>query len=404
MKENEVEILKSALTREKEGRRVAEKILEDKSRNLFLISKELKLTNLKLEQLLEEKSTELQGISENINDAYVVIDLMGNVLKMNSVAEELFGYSIKHEDFNLTILKYEEDSANVFKSFESLLNTGAFTNFTSRIITKNKDIKWVQTNASLIYDKKQNPISAQGIVRDITDLKELEFQKETIRKQLEKSNLELQEYAHVVSHDLKSPLRSIDALVSWIETDNKGKLDENTLQNLELIKSTLDTMDTLISDILEFSGAGVITDEETLVDLDILVNDLKKVLFIPSHISVNILSKLPSVKGDKTKFKQLFQNLISNAVKFIDKEVGVVDIDFEPNEKFYQFSIKDNGLGIEEKYHEKIFKIFQTLNNSKESTGVGLSIVKKVVNLYQGDIWLESTLGIGTKFIFTLKR
>ena len=135
-----------------------------------------------------------------------------------------------------------------------------------------------------------------------------------------------------------------------------------------------------------------------------MIFDLKKILFIPTHIKLNIEGKLPVINGDKTKFKQIFINLISNAVKFNDKEEGFINLSCEENEEFYQFSIEDNGIGVEEKYYDKIFELFQSLEKSKDSSGVGLSIVKKIVNLYQGQIWLESKPNIGTKFIFTLKK
>lgn len=404
MIKEEIEILKRALSREKDARKSAEKILEDKSRELFYTSEKLKKTNLQLEKLIDEKSSELQGIFENINDAYVVMDLLGNVLKMNDVAEELFGFNIREETLNFTQLIHPSDTEYAYESFEILKNKGSFNNFTTRIVTKKKQIKWVQINVTLVNNNSGKPIAAQGIVRDITQIKKLELQKEDILKDLKNSNEQLEEYAHIVSHDLKSPLRSIDALISWIKSDNKDNFDETTSSNFVLIEETLETMDTLISNILEYSTAGSITEESKDVDLDILLQELKKVIFIPKHISINILNKLPIFKGDKTKLQQLFQNLISNAVKFIDKEKGIINIDFKEKNTFYEFSIQDNGVGIEEKYHEKIFKIFQTLNKSKESSGIGLSIVKKIVNLYQGDIWLESKPNIGTNFIFTLKK
>ena len=125
---------------------------------------------------------------------------------------------------------------------------------------------------------------------------------------------------------------------------------------------------------------------------------------IPEKLTITILSNLPMVKGDKTKFQQLFQNLIGNAIKFNKKENGTVEIDCIEKDSFYQFSVKDNGIGIEKKYHDKIFKIFHSLNKNKESTGIGLSIVKKIVNLYDGEIWLESSLNVGSTFYFTLKK
>jgi light-regulated signal transduction histidine kinase (bacteriophytochrome) len=214
----------------------------------------------------------------------------------------------------------------------------------------------------------------------------------------------LQEYAHIVSHDLKSPLRSIDALINWIKEDNKDKLDEMSLQNMELIEDTLEKMEQLISDVLMYSSIGAKVVEEDLVDLNELVNELQKILYIPDHISVNILNTLPSIKGDRTKLKQLFQNFISNAVKFNDKEKGTIEIDVLNQDDYYKFSVKDNGIGIDKKYHDKIFKIFHALNKSKDSTGIGLSIIKKIINLHKGDVWIESSLGKGTTFHFTLKK
>ena len=113
---------------------------------------------------------------------------------------------------------------------------------------------------------------------------------------------------------------------------------------------------------------------------------------------------MPTVKGDITKFQQLFQNLISNAIKFNNKDKGLIEVNFTENKSFYQFEIKDNGIGIEKKYHDKIFKIFHSLNDSKDSSGIGLSIVKKIIDLYDGNIWLESEPEIGTTFYFTIKK
>ncbi len=698
MNQEQIDILQRALKREKAARKAAEKILEDKSKELFELSEELKTTNTKLKDLLNEKSSQLQGVFENIIDAYLVMDLKGNVLKMNDAASDLFGYDITKESLNVTSLIYPEDAIYAFESFNELTKTGTFSNYTARVLSKDKAVKWVQINASLIYDKNKKPIAAQGIIRNITEtkrtselineqkkeldvivqnsslgivltqhrkilrtnksfqellgyseeefskltIKDISFQedfpmskkqlekmesgeidnfvinkkykrkngsvlwaktnvnavrdnfgaikfqvaliedityerertliidmindlaksilgkdniyeiawemtqkiaayldtddcviylvnhqnqtleqiasfgakvgneKEIINKiilpigkgivghvaqsgkpeiisdsskdnryivddqkrfseisvpiisegkvigiidsehidknffrkehlhaleniaslvsmqlksalnirerekaetkniqlldKLEKSNNELNEYAHIVSHDLKSPLRSIDALISWIKMDNEGKLDDPTLLNLKLIEDTLETMEQLISNILEYSSAGSETNELQNVDLNATMDDLNKLLFVPEHISINIVKKLPIIKGDPTKFQQLFQNLMSNAIKFSNKKQGIVEIDFVEKPSFYQFSVKDNGIGIEKKFHDRIFKIFHSLNKNKESTGIGLSIVKKIVDLYEGTIWLESELNKGTTFFFTIKK
>lgn len=403
MNQDKIEILERTLKRERAARKAAEKILEDKSRELYFLSEELQETNMKLENLLDEKSSELKGVFENILDAYVVMDLSGNVLKFNDAATALFGYDVKKEKLSVLDLIYEEDEEYAMTSFAELKIKGFFKNYEARVITKSKEVKWVHINASVIFDKNKLPIAAQGIVRDITHLKLLEEQKEQILKKLEKSNEELYEYAHVVSHDLKSPLRTIDALLSWIRTDNQNKFDAETIQNFDLIESTVENMDKLISDILSFSSANFAT-EEVDVDLNKVLQSIKTTLFIPENITLQVCSNLPIVKGDSTKFQQLFQNLISNAIKFNDKENGLIEVDFTEEATFYQFSVKDNGEGIDKEFHEKIFKVFQSLTKREDSTGIGLSIVKKIVDLYKGNIWLESTPKIGTTFYFTIKK
>lgn len=260
-----------------------------------------------------------------------------------------------------------------------------------------KHIKTLESISSLVAIKLRTALS----IREREKAEALNVQ---LLVELEKSNEELQEYAHIVSHDLKSPLRSIDALISWLKEDNKGIFDDVSLRNFGLIETTLEKMELLISDILLYSSIGTDTTDVNDIDLNQLVLELKQILFVPGNISIEILNKLPLIKGDKTKLQQVFQNIISNAVKFNDKEKGLIEIDVIEQKSFYQFSIKDNGIGVDKKYHDTIFKIFHSLNKSKDSSGIGLSIVKKIVDLYNGEIWLESIPNEGTTFYFTLKK
>ncbi|MFC4721130.1 ATP-binding protein [Geojedonia litorea] len=223
-------------------------------------------------------------------------------------------------------------------------------------------------------------------------------------EKIERYQSQLEEYVHIVSHDLKSPLRSINALVHWIKEDNESSLDVETLKNLNLIDGILMHMDNLIARTLNYSKLDYENSSEEKVDCQILVQELIKTIYIPEHIKVNIDSKLPICIGDRTKFTQIFQNLIENAIKFIDKPKGTININVNEAPKHHVFSIKDNGVGINEKYHHKIFEIFQSLSTKKVSSGVGLSIVKKLVSFYDGRIWLESTEGLGSTFYFSLKK
>ncbi|GAA4811473.1 PAS domain S-box protein [Litoribaculum gwangyangense] len=659
MSQEKIDILERALARERAARKQAEKILESKSEELYKLTQQLKESNTKLEKLVREKTSELKGVFENIVDAYIVMDLSGNVIKMNDPAIELLGYDNKIEEFNLLKLADSSEVDNIINGFHSLFYEGHITNFEVRINTKYNEQKLVHINASIIIDEQNNPIAAQGIVRDITtvraaeekliqsedrltslilsldvgilledenrkivltnnkfceffqipaspeqligldcsnsaeeskhffenpesfvddinkitakretvlgevltmvngkiferdyipifsnneykghlwsykdvtlrlnykksiesqrkkyrdiianmnlglievdnddvilminhsfsemsgyteaeligrkgneifpigdgsqkiheenkkrlkgisnsyelkvknkfgevrhwlisgapnynmngdvtgsigihlditDLKNLQLQKEKLLAELEKSNDELQEYAHIVSHDLKSPLRSIYALVSWIKEDNVGRLDDTSLENFKHIENSLEKMEQLITTVLNYSKAGVDFQDPEEVDINEMVHDIIEFLYVPKHIFIKILNPLPILKGDKIKLQQVFQNIISNAIKYIDKEKGLVEIDVDETEDYYKFMIRDNGMGIEKQYHEKIFKIFHTLNKVKDSTGLGLSIVKKIVNLHKGDIWLESEPNKGTTFYFTLKK
>lgn len=227
--------------------------------------------------------------------------------------------------------------------------------------------------------------------------------REKLVKDLTYQNQELNDYAHIVSHDLKSPLRSIDALVSWLQDDYKDKLGKEGIRNISLIRSNVEKMDALITGILEYSSISKTKTENYDVDLNLLIEDILSELSIPKHININY-KKLPSIKGDKYRLKQIFQNIIHNAIKFNDKNKGLVIINIEELDDYWKFSIEDNGKGIEELYFDQIFKAFSKLENDPTSTGIGLSIVKKIIDLYEGRIWVKSEIGKGTTFHFTIKK
>jgi PAS domain S-box-containing protein len=231
----------------------------------------------------------------------------------------------------------------------------------------------------------------------------IEKQRNKLLIDLEQSNLELQEYAHIVSHDLKSPLRNISTVANWMREDYKDVLGSEGINNLDLIDTTLEKMENLISGILNYS---TITNdlEKTDVDLNKTLIDVINSAYVPNNVSVRIKSKLPIVQANKIRMQQVFQNLIGNAALYIDKKEGLIEIDFTEDNNFYTFSVKDNGMGIDKKYFNKIFQIFQSLTPSKDSTGIGLSLVKKIVSFYGGEIWVDSELGKGSTFYFTILK
>ncbi|MBJ2175409.1 GHKL domain-containing protein [Aureibaculum sp. A20] len=236
------------------------------------------------------------------------------------------------------------------------------------------------------------------------EIVQINKQREILLSELAYQNQELSDYAHMVSHDLKSPLRSIDSLTAWLKEDYQEVIDEKGKESLELIRNNVEKMELLINGILEYSTIGNNKEEFYDVNIDVLFNDIINLIEVPEHITIHKSKVLPRIKGDKYRLQQLFQNLITNAINYNDKEKGIIEIGYEDKNDFWQFYIKDNGIGIDQAYFEKIFKTFQKLENKIGSTGIGLSIVKKIVDLYGGKIWLESQLTKGTTFYFTLKK
>jgi signal transduction histidine kinase len=222
--------------------------------------------------------------------------------------------------------------------------------------------------------------------------------------QLKNKNKNLEEYAHIVSHDLKSPLRNISTLIEWVKEDNINKLDKTTLRNIQQIELSLEHMEKLINDVLEYSSIEQNLVKKSLINIDKLLNNIIEVINVPKNMIIKI-GKMPNkIYTDKTKIKQVFQNLITNAIKYNDKKTGIITIDYTDLENEHQFTIADNGIGIDKRYFSKIFKTFQVLNKTHKSTGIGLSIVKKIIKVLKGKIWLESEIRKGTTFYFTVSK
>ncbi|WP_159023713.1 PAS domain S-box protein [Formosa sp. L2A11] len=380
-------------------------IIQDNVSKSFLWTFKDVTLNRRYSKSLEVEKQKYYNVISNMNLGLVEIDLDDKILMANQSFIDMSGYSqseligIKAKDF-FPIL---EDKPLVEEEVKHR-KLGRTDSYELRVTNRHGKLKYWLISAASNYDIDGRVIGSIAVSLDITALKNLEIQKEDLLNELAKSNNELQEYAHIVSHDLKSPLRSIDALVSWIKEDNVSKLDTASIQNFNLIEVTLEKMEQLISDILDYSSIGSEDSEKTEINTSTLLKDLVKILYIPEHISVHISENMPVVLGHKTKLLQVFQNLISNAVKFIDKDKGIITISGKELPDSYQFAVQDNGIGIEERFHDKIFKVFHSLKNNKDSSGIGLSIVKKIVRLHDGKIWLDSTPGKGTTFYFTLKK
>ncbi|MGY6650020.1 PAS domain-containing sensor histidine kinase [Wenyingzhuangia sp. IMCC45574] len=359
----------------------------------------------KYQKSLEAEKQKYSNIIANMNLGLMEMDKAGRIIYVNQSFEELSGYNKSELQGQRAIDFFlEEKDKEDFVALAKRRQQGISDSYEIKIKNRRGEEKILLVSGAPNYNLNGVYIGTIAINFDITKLKALESQKEQLLKELEKSNENLQEYAHVVSHDLKSPLRSIDALISWIKEDNVGNLNDTTLENFQMIEKTLEKMEGLISDVLAYSSVGANVQLNGQVNIQELVNDLLEVMYTPEHIKINTKDMLPTLSGDKVKLQQVFQNLLSNAIKFCDKEEGIVSIGCKDIGGYYEFSVTDNGIGIEKVYFDKIFEIFNSLEERKDSSGIGLSIVKKIVELHHGRVWLESTFGEGTTFYFTLKK
>ena len=230
-------------------------------------------------------------------------------------------------------------------------------------------------------------------------------QTELITK-IDNINKELKDFASIVSHDLKAPLRGIKSLATWILDDCSDKLGEQGKEQMNLLLDRVERMYTLIDAVLQYSKAGRTEEKIVQVNLNDFITEIIDMLVPPENISITIENTMPVIECAETHVMQVFQNLLSNAIKYMDKPQGQIKIGCVEEDYFWKFSVTDNGPGIEEKHFENIFKMFQALSVSEEfeGTGVGLTIAKKIVELYGGKIWVESKIGKGSTFFFTLPK
>ncbi len=288
----------------------------------------------------------------------------------------------------ITIPKIKNNELIGFIGFDSVRKINKYTE-------NEKEILFVYANmlVNVIQRKEHEEV-----------IRKQEEKKEELLKSLSHQNDELNKYAHAVSHDLKAPLINVQTLIDWFIEDHKDNLPEDFSQLLNEISLNVEKMNLLIKGILDYSTIDRLENEDRDIDFNSMLDEVVKSLKIPEHINIKIQDKLPILYGNIWRFKQIFINLIDNAIKYSNQENGLIEVGVTDKNEYYEFFVKDNGIGIHSDYFDRIFNVFTKLESTSLSSGVGLSIVKKIVNYYNGKIWIESEVGSGTTFYFTILK
>jgi PAS domain S-box-containing protein len=272
---------------------------------------------------------------------------------------------------------------------------------------KTKGYVWLNVR-EVVYERAADGTVKQilGVIRDVSDRKTADEQRQQLVMQLEAANQELKDFAYVISHDLKAPLRGVSSIASWLVSGYSDQFDAHGQELLVLLGGRVRRMEQMINGVLEYSRIGHETTLRGAVDLHIVVTQIVQDIVPADRIKVVIENRLPVLNIEPMRIRQVFQNLIDNAVKYMDKPEGEIRIGCEQKSSYWYFWVKDNGPGIASEHFERIFQMFQTLvsRDQFESTGIGLTMIKKIVEVYDGKIWVESILKQGTTFYFTLPR
>ncbi len=378
-----------------------------------ILSKEIAVRE-KAEDALRKSEEFTRRVIESSNDCIKVLDLEGNLLSMSEGGQKLLEIDDVTPYLNMSFVDFwkGEERENCLKAISKAKqgDTGIFYGYFQTVKGKPK---WWEIIITSIKDTDGSINRLLAVSRDITERKQTEQRQaqliqelERTNQEVEKVNQELKDFAYIVSHDLKAPLRGIKTLAEWITTDYADKLDNNGKEQINLLTDRVDRMHNLIDGILQYSRIGRIEEEKVIVNLNELVTEVIDLIAPPENVTITIENKLPTIECEQTRIMQVFQNLLSNAVKYMDKPQGQIKVGCVEEDGFWEFYVADNGPGIEEKYFEKIFQLFQTLTprDESESTGIGLTIIKKIVELYGGKIWVRSKVGEGSTFFFTVPK
>ena len=387
-------------------------IKDAKGRTIKIYGVNQDITERKMaEKELKESEQKYRTLFNSSPDSTILIGTDGTLMDVNYAAQEITGLSkgnLIGKNFTELGLLLDEEMPLHIEKVSQVLRGKSLKPYESRFIDRNGKVRYAETYLKAL--KKDDEIFAFNVIaHDITERKKAEEKLKEIIDELERSNYELQQFAYITSHDLQEPLRTIASFTQLLERRYGGQLDSDADEFIEFIVDAAVRMKEMIQGLLEYSRVGTQKVEFKEVDMNMELDQALSNLhaLINKNKAEITHDLLPNVMADPDQMVRVFQNLISNAIKFRkpDEPPKIhisYQIDKENSE--YIFKVSDNGIGIEKEYKDKIFEVFKRLHamGKYEGTGIGLSVVKKIIEQYNGRIWVKSELGNGSTFYFTI--
>lgn len=338
-----------------------------------------------------------QTLAEAAFEGVAVVD-QTRIIDANDQLAEMLGYD-SHDELvgeDIDCFLPAEDLEAVRRQIQDSVDRDVVTLEQQRCIRKDGDQIVAELRGKLLHEEERT-VSIL-VLRDVTARKLAE-------RRLERAYADLEQFTHIVSHDLRSPLRAVDNLSQWIIEDLDDTVPEQTAKHLALLRERVEHMDHLITDLLDYAHASVREVGLSRVDVGAMLDQIIAHTERPEGIDIRIEGDMPTLKTAQTPLKQIFINLINNAVQHHDRQQGCITVSARRDGNAYEFCVSDDGPGIAERFHTKIFEVFQALraDGDKRSTGMGLSLVKRLVESAGGSIEVESAAPAqrGTTFCFT---
>ena len=361
------------------------------------------------EDALKISENKYRVLTEEISDGIFSSDENGRVTYANKSMAYMLGYEFPEEIIGKNYLEFisSQHYYDIIEKFNMIIAKDTVPDL-YEISAKKKDGSLAYLEFKPVIVKEGGTLKGfRGTMRDISERKKTELELQKTLVELQRSNSELEQFAYIASHDLQEPLRVISSYLQLLEKKTEGKLEEGTKDFMSRVINASSRMQNMINDLLDYSRITFKKKPFRLSNInEIVKNSLENLKFTINNSKASVtISELPELYVDESQILRIFQNLISNAIKFCkENQFPEISISSEKKDGMWVFAIRDNGIGIENEFYERIFQIFQRLHTRDKypGNGIGLASCKKIIERHGGQIWLESNLGKGTVFYFSI--